>query len=382
MDDDLRSRVVSIIQGSGMRQGEFGAQIGLDPTKLSKSLSGVRRFTSLELAIIAERGGVSVDWLLTGRGRSQPRVAARAAGADEGAVEEAIDRAEHLDELWSTLVEIGALVVPPPLPTPRLRGLMIEQGAELAEDALSLVRTRYEQAPGATDLPAVLESVFGINVELRGLGGRLDGLSYHRDGFRLALVSNRVPWTRQRFTMAHELGHLLAGDADGALVDRDVMAVSSRRDRAEMRANAFAAAFLMPADVLRGRLADGVDEPGFGLLMGQLSVSASALAWRLFSLGLIDEPTRIELAGISSRAAALRAGWVDELAAREADAGATRPCMQMVAAAMEAYRREQISVRPLAAILDRPIEVVLDMLAPDRTSSLSVVGAEEPVFEP
>jgi hypothetical protein len=54
----------------------------------------------------------------------------------------------------------------------------------------------------------------------------------------------------------------------------------------------------------------------------------------------------------------------------------------MVAAAVEAYRREQISVRPLAAILDRPIEVVLDMLAPDRTASLSVVGAEEPVFEP
>ncbi|MGH3871951.1 MAG: ImmA/IrrE family metallo-endopeptidase [Pseudonocardiaceae bacterium] len=42
---------------------------------------------------------------------------------------------------------------------------------------------------------------------MEGFPGGLDGLAWCRDGFRLILVSNTVSWTRQRFTLAHELGH-------------------------------------------------------------------------------------------------------------------------------------------------------------------------------
>ena len=40
--------------------------IGLDDSKLSKSLGGIRRFSSLDLARIAEQCDVTVDWLVTG----------------------------------------------------------------------------------------------------------------------------------------------------------------------------------------------------------------------------------------------------------------------------------------------------------------------------
>jgi hypothetical protein len=50
----------------------------LDADKLSKSLTGVRRFTSYELALVAERGRTTVDWLLTGVAPEEIAVAARA----------------------------------------------------------------------------------------------------------------------------------------------------------------------------------------------------------------------------------------------------------------------------------------------------------------
>ncbi|HST64595.1 MAG TPA: XRE family transcriptional regulator [Mycobacteriales bacterium] len=383
MSGELRDRVLQVVERSGLRQGEFAALVGMDPTKLSKSLSGVRRFTSLELAVIAERGEVTVDWLLTGQGRQLPAVAARAAVVDEEAVGRATARAQHLEELWSGLREIGAVDAPTPVPARPGHGLMIRQGADLAEQAWRLVRTRGRDPDVSTDLPAVLEDVFEVDVEIDRLGDGLDGLSYQRDGFRLALVTNGVPWTRQRFTLAHELGHLLAGDSQGVWVDRDVMAESTRRDHAEMRANAFAAAFLMPGDLVRARL-DGEppDAHTFAVLMGQLSVSASALAWRLFNLGLVSEEGRRELAGTTLSAAALHGGWLDDLRAQEADHDTSRPCLRLVDAALAAYERGQISVRPLASILNRPVEEVLAVLAPVAPVPAARHDLEEPVFEP
>lgn len=59
-----RSRVRSAIAGSGMAQRDVARAIGLDETKLSKSLRGTRRFTPTELIRLAGVTGVTVDWLL------------------------------------------------------------------------------------------------------------------------------------------------------------------------------------------------------------------------------------------------------------------------------------------------------------------------------
>ena len=50
----------------------------------------------------------------------------------------------------------------------------------------------------------------------------LDGLAVTSGRLRLALVSSGISATRQRFTLAHELGHLVAGDAQELRVDEDV----------------------------------------------------------------------------------------------------------------------------------------------------------------
>jgi transcriptional regulator with XRE-family HTH domain len=55
-----------LIAASGLTQRDYAERIGLDATKLSKSLTGGRRFTSLELARISELANFTVDWLITG----------------------------------------------------------------------------------------------------------------------------------------------------------------------------------------------------------------------------------------------------------------------------------------------------------------------------
>ncbi|EIE98761.1 TetR/AcrR family transcriptional regulator [Saccharomonospora glauca] len=64
--DELRRRVRSLIHSRPGAQREFAAAIGLDESKLSKSLSGTRRFSPHELVRIAEYSGVTVNWLLNG----------------------------------------------------------------------------------------------------------------------------------------------------------------------------------------------------------------------------------------------------------------------------------------------------------------------------
>ncbi len=72
-------RVRSLIRHSGGTQREFGERIGLDELTMSRCLGDLRRFTSLDLARIADTNKVSVDWLLSGqmwglvRGRAHRR---------------------------------------------------------------------------------------------------------------------------------------------------------------------------------------------------------------------------------------------------------------------------------------------------------------------
>lgn len=66
--DVVPGRVRDVVASLGETQRDFAAAIGIEPTKLSKSLVGTRRFRPDELAAIAGRGGVTVDWLLHGTG--------------------------------------------------------------------------------------------------------------------------------------------------------------------------------------------------------------------------------------------------------------------------------------------------------------------------
>src|SRR5699024_1505414 len=69
----LVGRVRSAIKSAGINHSEVARHIGLDASKLSKSLAGTRKFRVEEISGIAELTDVTTDWLTTGRRTRPPR---------------------------------------------------------------------------------------------------------------------------------------------------------------------------------------------------------------------------------------------------------------------------------------------------------------------
>jgi Zn-dependent peptidase ImmA (M78 family) len=113
----------------------------------------------------------------------------------------------------------------------------------------------------------------------------------------VALINRAKPSLRQRFTLAHEYGHLLFHRNRAEIWERDLFRANTPEER---QANAFAAAFLMPKPLIERMY----DEYGFSrkrgqlpmygwlVMMRRLQVSPHALAWRLYNLGYIHESER------------------------------------------------------------------------------------------
>jgi Zn-dependent peptidase ImmA (M78 family) len=105
---------------------------------------------------------------------------------------------------------------------------------------------------------------------------------------------------RQRFTMAHEIGHYVLHVKDKQphlFIDRSVYRrddeSSTGSDHQEVEANKFAAALLMPADLVRSEVEkhglDLDDENDVGALAKRFNVSTAAMSFRLGNLGLLRQ---------------------------------------------------------------------------------------------
>lgn len=106
---------------------------------------------------------------------------------------------------------------------------------------------------------------------------------------------------RQRFTIAHELGHFLLHEEEQVHVDGGEFGIqvklrdsksSEGTDRDEKEANLFAAELLMPTQFLERDLAHKsfalLDEEAIGSLAAKYDVSTQALTFRLAYLGHIE----------------------------------------------------------------------------------------------
>lgn len=368
-DEDLRTRVRQVIASSGLTQTAFAQAIEMEPTKLSKALTGTRRFTPLELALIAEQGETSTDWLLNGSS-TRPALAARSEHVTVAdAAQAACAKAEDLDEIYETLADLGRYGQPPALPRFRPHGLLINQGEALAAESLRFLATlgAGQHADDLGALPDTIERVFGINIVIEDLGRGFDGLAWCRNGFRLILVSNATSWTRQRFSIAHELGHVLAGDAQDLQIDIDVMAPSVKHADTERRANAFAASFLMPTEAINA--VASMNDDTFARLVGQFGVSPSALSWRLLNLGRIDDREQRRLGGLALWECAERGGWLDRYRALTRDQSEVRRPGLLSREVLGAFEDGDVSARVAARVLDIPPETLLPPAPPAQRSN-------------
>lgn len=146
---------------------------------------------------------------------------------------------------------------------------------------------RYHWGLGIEPVPNLVEILEerGIKVLATELAG-IDGLTaqVRRAGGALVpvVVVNSTDWgERQRFTVAHELGHMLLSVRSGLT-----------NQAAEKAANRFAGAFLMPAAALWSEVGKRRTSVGWGELfqLKQLfGVSVQALTYRCKDLGIFSQ---------------------------------------------------------------------------------------------
>ena len=163
---------------------------------------------------------------------------------------------------------------------------------------------RIRAETGASDLPIDVERVaarLGAEVVFEPMSRDLSGLLY-RDGERTVIGVNSVHApARQRFTIAHEVGHLVLHAGRPVVLDHVVRLnfrdprSGTATDAEEIAANAFAAELLMPrelviAEVGRARARGDALDPSFvrALAVG-FDVSGEAMGNRLANLGLISQ---------------------------------------------------------------------------------------------
>jgi Zn-dependent peptidase ImmA (M78 family) len=118
-----------------------------------------------------------------------------------------------------------------------------------------------------------------------------------RDGERAVLWvnGNQVP-RRQRFTLAHELGHAWCRH-DGALHPDTFETLSGKTSNPyEVQANSFAAQFLMPRDGIEQRVTSSIGLDEVVKLAAEFGTSAIAMVYRIKQLKLAGEEQTTRLA--------------------------------------------------------------------------------------
>ncbi len=145
---------------------------------------------------------------------------------------------------------------------------------------------------------ANVTKLLGISLQLADLGDDCSGMLVRAEGGAVIGVHYAHPPNRQRFTIAHELGHFELHEG-GTYVDRSTTlrlrssANNSGSVVEEREANQFAAALLMPAPWLRRELkmhaVDLGDDESLRALCDKFGVSNQAMMYRLMNLGLLDD---------------------------------------------------------------------------------------------
>lgn len=151
--------------------------------------------------------------------------------------------------------------------------------AHAAEAEAERLRREWGVPPGPVDnVVRLLEQRGVVVVRPKQFQRQIDAFSVRYDDRPLIVLSSGKDLeTRSRFDAAHELGHLLMHDSN--------LAGSSAVER---HAHAFAAAFLMPADDIRGELPPTADVKRLVDLKVKWRVSMSALLMRAKTLGVMS----------------------------------------------------------------------------------------------
>ena len=159
---------------------------------------------------------------------------------------------------------------------------------------------RLREEAGAAEVPVRVDKIaqaLGVALVEEKLDRNVSGLLFRRGEDKAIGINSSHSPVRQRFTIAHELGHLRLHPGRELILDHVLLNLRDKvsslgTDKEEREANAFAAELLMPASEVTAevrRLVDRGQTPNARFIADlaiYFDVSDQAMEYRLVHLGL------------------------------------------------------------------------------------------------
>lgn len=259
----------------GLQQGDAAQRLGISQAMLSRVENRLSPFSGNLIDRAATVFGmprtffVQTDTVLGAPVSVHPmwrKKAAVSAREMDQIVAELNVRLMHMRRLLRA-VEIEATYPIPSLPVDEF---------ESVERIAALARAQWQMPAGPIhNLTRALEAAGIVVVHSDMAGSAVDGVTFSAPGVPPLIVLNgNQPADRMRFTLAHELGHL-------------VMHRTQPTQQMEEQANEFASFFLMPTQDIRPYYSRRIDLRLLAELKPVWRVSMASLLMRARSLGLL-----------------------------------------------------------------------------------------------
>jgi transcriptional regulator with XRE-family HTH domain len=266
-------RLLDARRSRGMTQGSLANRAGVSQSAIAMWEKGKRTPRVEELVHLADALGEEVSYFLPRPRELEPLRAilrAETTELDQGKLGRELERVVDAAEK---------------LPMPAIR--IVVSGANPQTAAEELLAAAEVKEP-AVNVAQIARSC-GIRIIAKPLDDSLSGAILElEDGPVIAVNEDQSPG-RQRFTIAHELGHYLLRHHDRFHVDLSAHAEAGEPPGYnwlhERQANEFAADLLMPAAMVRR---EAINAKSPRSLARRFRVSPVAMSYRLINLGLIE----------------------------------------------------------------------------------------------
>lgn len=281
---------------AGFSLRELAERTGVSHTAVSKWEKGQNMPSSSQLIALARHLGVRTEFFFRPQqvrleGVEYRKRATTSKGLLRRVEVDVLDQAERWRELLDLFPQspIHPFGLPDSLPERFDNLVQVEQSAETLRDHWHL---------GLNPVPDLIDTLEAqgmmVIVTRVDSGGKLDGMAGRIAAAPFVVVSREQPGDRQRFTLAHELGHLLLeGRIEQGLLD----AVGGRTPEAalEKLCNHFAGAFLLPRQAIRERLGEhrqNLELQELHLLKHEFGLSMQACLFRAWQADIISAALR------------------------------------------------------------------------------------------
>ena len=283
----IGERIKQARKAAGLSLRTLADRAGITAMAISKYETGKSTPSSGVLLSLGKALGVRTEYffrpvkaeLREVEYRKRSRLPKKALRKIEGDITEQVERFIELEQLLPN-GPVQAFKLPDNLRANVSSLDEIENVATELRDAWSL---GVDPIPALTDM---LEER-GVKVfQSDAIPGDFDGMAAKVNGIPVIVVSSKAPGDRQRFTMAHELGHLVLGNRLAPEID------------IEAASNRFAGAFLAPANEVRKELGDRrnwLEPQELAALKKAYGLSMQAWMHRAKDLGILPEARYVEM---------------------------------------------------------------------------------------